>query len=159
MTDPKDETATEIQTRSASTWLQPMIFDRLWFAGVFSRFKRLRPCRCWVAYLSIPPASRVSSHGNNCFGFDSGDRSGFCRMIITTRTEPPTRCYHIQALLRLEGFPHNASAQTFKAPNGTLQRYRQHLSISKEACGTFKTRQDWLYLWVRPLNSTFLKIR
>lgn len=37
-------------------------------------------------------------------------------MIITTGTEPPTRCYHIQASLRLEGFPHNTSAQTFKAP-------------------------------------------
>lgn len=46
-------------------------------------------------------------------------------MIITAGTEPPTRCYHIQAPLRLEGFPHSTSAQTFKAPRCTVQRYRR----------------------------------
>lgn len=123
--------------QSAWTWSQPLTFYRF-FLPAYSHFKLLRVCRCWVVYLSIPPARRISSHGNNSFGFDSRDRSGFCRMIITTGTEPPTRCYHIQASLRLEGFPHNTSAQTFKSPNCTLQRYRRHLCISTEACGIFK---------------------
>lgn len=85
------------------------------FDGVFL----LEACRRRAVYSPIPPARCVSSQGNNSFGFDSGDRSGFCRMIITTGTEAPTRCYHTQALLRLEGFPHNTSAQTFKAARCT----------------------------------------
>lgn len=109
------------------------ICRKYWYFDIFFHLIMCFHFKLQLCHLRMFSRLLVNTSSKACFIrerrlflFDSRDHSGFCSMIMTMGTEPPSHCHHVQVMMRSEEFPHITSSQTFHALHTTLDS-KMHL--------------------------------